>query len=130
MNPSKCLGLWRRCLFSMILGGIDLYLVKFISQYDVCCCVVWASFRFECFVKIWATCENVFGQMVYRPPPPPPGKKLPVHLCTCHMLSPLALNVWKKMLCSFSTLIDGKLHVFVARLPYREYVGCACLAFG
>ena len=24
------------------------------------------------FVKIWATCENFFGQMVYRPP----GKKI------------------------------------------------------
>ena len=52
----------------MILGGIDLYLVKFISQYDVCCCVVWASFRFECFVKIWATCEKFFWANGLPPP--------------------------------------------------------------
>ena len=30
-----------------------------------------ASFLFYCFVKSWATCENFFGQIVYRPPPPP-----------------------------------------------------------
>ena len=24
----------------------------------------------DCFVKIWATCKNFFGQMVYRPPWP------------------------------------------------------------
>ena len=31
------------------------------------------------FVKIWATCEKFFGQMVHRrapPPPPPPWQKI------------------------------------------------------
>ena len=38
----------------------------------------WTIFRFlDCFVKNWATCENI-GQM--PAPPPSPGKKLPVCL--------------------------------------------------
>ena len=56
-NFSKCLGLWRRSLCSMISGAIDpekLYRVKFICQYDLCCSIVWASFLFEFFGKIWA----------------------------------------------------------------------------
>ena len=56
-NFSKCLGLWRRSLCSMILGAIDpekLYRVKFICQYDLGCCIVWTSFLFEFFGKIWA----------------------------------------------------------------------------
>ena len=32
--------------------------------------VAWLYFPFDCFVKIWATCKNFFGQMDYRPPPP------------------------------------------------------------
>ena len=30
--------------------------------------VLWPPFLFDSFVKIWATCEFFFGQMVYRPP--------------------------------------------------------------
>ena len=81
-NFSKCLGSWWRSLCSMILGGIDpekLYRVKFIYQYDLCCCIVWASFRFECFGKTWATCENFLGKW-FTAPAPHPGKKLPVRL--------------------------------------------------
>ena len=29
---------------------------------------IWPSFLFNSYVKIWDTCENFFGQMVYRPP--------------------------------------------------------------
>ena len=48
----------------------------FICQYDLCCCIVWPSFLFDCFV---------FGQMVYPQLPPPhtppsPCKKLRVRL--------------------------------------------------
>ena len=31
----------------------------------------------DCFVKIWATCENFLGKWFTAPP----GKKLPVRLC-------------------------------------------------
>ena len=78
-NFSKCLGLWRRSLCSMILGAIDpekLYRVKFICQYDLGCCIVWASFLFEFFGKIWATCENFLRKCFTALP----GKKLPVRL--------------------------------------------------
>ena len=57
----QMLGFMARSFYSMILGGIDpekLYWVKFICQYDLCCCIVWASFLFECFGKIWATSKN------------------------------------------------------------------------
>ena len=27
---------------------------------------IWPSFLFNSYVKIWDTCENFFGQMVYR----------------------------------------------------------------
>ena len=61
------------------LGGIDpqkllQYRATFICQYGLCCCIVWPSFPFDCFLNIWATCENFLGkwftQMVY-----PPGQK-------------------------------------------------------
>ena len=79
-NFSKCLGLWRRSLCSMILGAVDpekLYRVKFICQYDLGCCIVWTSCLFEFFGKIWATCENFLGKWFTALP----GKKLPVRLC-------------------------------------------------
>ena len=34
----------------------------FICQYDLCCCIVWPSFLFDCFVKIWANCKNFLGK--------------------------------------------------------------------
>ena len=62
-------------LFQMFVYGDVVFLLKlrsywprktvsyhFICQDDLCCCIVWPSFLFDCFV---------FGQMVYPPPPPP-----------------------------------------------------------
>ena len=75
--PNACL--WRRSLCSN-LAGIDsekLYRATFICQYGLCCCIVWPSFLFDCFVKIWATCKNFLGKWITAPP----GKKLPVRLC-------------------------------------------------
>ena len=37
----------------------------FICQYDLCCCIVWPSFVFDCFVN---NLQEFFGQMDYRPP--------------------------------------------------------------
>ena len=53
----------------------QLFLLTCFHMYGLCCCIVWPSFLFDCFVKIWASCENFFGQMVY--PPPPPAKNCP-----------------------------------------------------
>ena len=74
--PNICL--WRRSLCSN-LAGIDpekLYWGTFMCQYGLCCCIVWPSFLFDCFVKIWATCKNFLGKWVTAPP----GRKLPVRL--------------------------------------------------
>ena len=73
--------LWRHSLRSN-LEGIDpekLYLAIFICQYALCCCIVWPSFLFvdDCFVKIWATCDNFLGKWSTAPS----VKKLPVRLC-------------------------------------------------
>ena len=60
--------------------GIDpekLYRATFICQYGLCCCIVWPSFLFDCFVKIWATYKNFLGKQFTAPL----GKKLPVRLC-------------------------------------------------
>ena len=62
------------------LAGIDpekLYRGTFICQYGLCCCIVWPSFLFDCFVKIWATCMNFLGKWFTAPP----GRKLPVRIC-------------------------------------------------
>ena len=62
------------------LSGIDpekLYRATFICQYGLCCCIVWPSFLFDCFVKIWATCKNFLGKWFTAPPP---SRKLPVRL--------------------------------------------------
>ena len=39
--------------------------------------MLWPSFLFDCFVKIWATCKNFLGKWFTAPP----EKKLPVRLC-------------------------------------------------
>ena len=60
--------------------GIDpekLYRATFICWHDLCCCIVWPSFLFVCFVKIWATCKNFLGKWFKAPL----GKKFPVRLC-------------------------------------------------
>ena len=75
--PNVCL--WR-CSLCSNLAGIDpekLYQATFICQYGLCCCIVWPSFLFDCFVKIWATCKNFLGKWFTAPL----GKKLPVCLC-------------------------------------------------
>ena len=54
------------------LAGIDpekLYRATFICQYGLCCCIVWPSFLFDCFVKIWATRKNFLGKWFTAPPP-------------------------------------------------------------
>ena len=66
-NFSKCLGLWRRSLCSMILGAIDpekLYRVKFICRLLHRMGLV--SFRI--FRKNLGNLREFFGQMFYRPP--------------------------------------------------------------
>ena len=53
------------------LAGIDpekLYRATFICQYGLCCCIVWPSFLFDCFVKIWATRKNFLGKWFTAPP--------------------------------------------------------------
>ena len=50
--------------------GIDpekLYRATFICQYGLCCCIVWPSFLFDCFVKIWATYKNFLGKWFTAP---------------------------------------------------------------
>ena len=74
--PSVCL--WQLGLCSN-LAGIDrekLYRGTFICQDGLCCCIVWPSFLFDCFVKIWATCMNFLGKWFTALP----GRKLPVRL--------------------------------------------------
>ena len=68
--PNVCS--WRRSLCSN-LAGIDpekLYRGTFICQYGLCCCIVWPSFLFVWFVKIWATCKNFLGKLFTAPPWP------------------------------------------------------------
>ena len=75
--PNVCL--WRRSLCSN-LAGIDpekLYRSTFICQYGLCCCIVWPSFLFDCFVKIWATCKNFLGKW-FTPPPWPKIARTPM----------------------------------------------------
>ena len=59
--PNVCL--WRRSLCSN-LAGIDpekLYRGTFICQYGLCCCIVWPSFLFDCFVKKLGNLQVFFG---------------------------------------------------------------------
>ena len=75
--PNVCL--WRHSLCSN-LAGIDpekLYRGTFMCQYGLRCWIVWPSFLFDSFVKIWATCKNFLGKWFTAPP----GRKLPVRLC-------------------------------------------------
>ena len=58
--------LWCRSLcFKKNFTGIDPekpYRATFIRWYGLCCCIVWPSFLFGCFVKNWATCKNFLGK--------------------------------------------------------------------
>ena len=61
----------------MLKPSIDpekLYRATFIRQYGLCCCVIWSSFLFGSFVKIWGTCDNFLGKWST---PPPPAKNFP-----------------------------------------------------
>ena len=66
--PNVCL--WRRSYSQ------NWEVLTFICQYGLRYCIVSPSFRFFCFVKIWATWENFLGKWFNAPP----GKKLPVRL--------------------------------------------------
>ena len=71
--PKLCF--WQRSLCSN-LAGIDpekLYRATFICQYGLCCCFVWPSSLFDCFVKIWATCKNFWANGL----PPPLAENCP-----------------------------------------------------
>ena len=81
-NFSKCLFMVSQSMLKKTFTGIDpekLYRATFICQYGLCCCIVWPSFLFDCFVKIWATCKSFLDKWFTAPP----GKKLPVRLCLC-----------------------------------------------
>ena len=68
-------------------------------QYGLCCCIVWPSFLFDCFVKIWATCKNSLGKWFAATTPPyPPWPKIartpmPVHDLVLVIPSPPLIKV-------------------------------------
>ena len=67
--------------FSQCLLGIDpekLYRGTFICQNGLSCYIIWASFLFDCFVKIWATCKNFLGKWFTAPPPWPKIARTPM----------------------------------------------------
>ena len=59
--PSK----WQRQLFLLtcFMSSCDGFKCKniFTSYEGLCWCIIWPSFLFDCFVKIWATCENFWA---------------------------------------------------------------------
>ena len=59
------------------LGSYDRFIRKniFTSYVDHCQCIVWPSFPFDCFVKIWATWISWANGSPPPPPPPPLAKK-------------------------------------------------------
>ena len=70
--PSK----WQRQLFLLTcFMSHDRFISKntLTSYVGLCCCIVWASFLFDCFVKIWATWKRFLGKFFPPPPPPPPS---------------------------------------------------------
>ena len=80
---SKCLSMATQLCSK--LGGIEpekllQYRATFICQYGLCCCIVWPSFPFDYFLKIWATCENFLGKWYTPPPSPLRAKKTTVRL--------------------------------------------------
>ena len=49
---------------------------------DLWCCIVWPSFLFDFFVKIWVTCKNILRRWFTGPCTPQPlSKKIRVRLC-------------------------------------------------
>ena len=74
--PNACL--WRLSLYSNLVLTLKTNCIKPPSYAStVYVVIIRPSFLSDSFVKIWATCEIFFGQLVYRPP----GKKFPVRLC-------------------------------------------------
>ena len=100
------------------LGDIDhekllQYRATFICQYRLCCCIVWPSFFFYCFIKIWATCENFGGNGL-----PPPWQKIartPMHINT-RMLCPLIFKF-------FWQYIQKVIHTNLLTFPYGLFYG-------
>ena len=110
--PNVCL--WQRSLCSN-LAGIDpekLYRGTFMCQYGLCCCIVWPSFLFECFVKIWATCKNFLGKWFTAPP----SRKLPVRLWS----TPILFNE--------NEAFDTSVHTVYSDRPMPNYEGTFFLA--
>ena len=78
--PSK----WQRQLFLLtcVMISYDRFICKeiFTSYVSLCYCIIWPSFLFNCFGKIWATCENFWG----NGSPPPLAKNCSyVYACSC-----------------------------------------------
>ena len=66
------------------LAGIDpekLYRATFIGQYGLCCCIVWPSFLFDCFVK-FGQLARIFWANGLPPPPWPKTARTPMHATT------------------------------------------------
>ena len=111
-NFSKCLFMVSQSMLKKNFTGIDpekLYRATFICQYGLCCCIVWPSFLFDCFVKIWATCKSFLGKWFTAPP----GKKLPVRLCLCrHFFCVITLHTLPRI---FSLLFRTSNHQIVGK---------------
>ena len=64
--PNVCL--WRRSLCSNLALTLKNCIEPPLYASTAYVVAIWPSSRFNSSVKIWDTCENFFGQMVYRPP--------------------------------------------------------------
>ena len=64
--PNVCL--WRRSLCSNLALTLKNCIEPPLYASTAYVVAIWPSFLFNSSVKIWDTCENFFGQMVYRPP--------------------------------------------------------------
>ena len=64
--PNVCL--WRRSLCSDLVLTLKNRIEPPSYARTAYVVVIWPSFLFDSFVKIWATCDIFFWQMVYRPP--------------------------------------------------------------
>ena len=66
-------------LLTCFMSWYDRFISKniIISYGGLCYCMVWPSFLLNCFVKIWATCENFLGKWFTAPPPTPLAKNCP-----------------------------------------------------
>ena len=76
----------------------------------------------DCFVKIWATCENFLGKWFTTPP----GKKLPLRLCPEHFgfkkKRPLESSKEITATTCPRTFFSIKFHWFSSKLCFRERI--------